>query len=139
MKNTKIFKFINKFAQLVGSKQDAYAYQQVLQAAGLLGLKAMPKDNESGQLDSESKPFKKYVNPAMDWAGTKEKINITATIDTELSVSLVVSGDSTAPVIQKALVPLAREMSKALKTASASNIIVPPEAPVSWQWVINYG
>ena len=99
----------------------------------------MPGPGEQPQLDYNSPVFTNYINPLLDKFQTSGNINITATIDHNLNVNLVVSGDPTAIKIQGQLKPLANKMTQTLQSAAKSGIIEKPELPVTWHWIQNYG
>lgn len=137
--NGKLSKLISIYAQMTQtvSKNERYAIEMVLYKAGLLGLKSYPKPNVPPELDYENAVFTKYINPVLDAAGIKNPISININVNSDLSVSLIVSG---APQIQGQLQKtLGAAMTKALLNAKKTGEIENPETQLSWPWIINYG
>lgn len=123
----------NKLAQTATYETDEYAIQKVLHNAGLLGLANFPHPGEQPQLDYSSEVFTKYINPALDQAGTTSPISIDILVSPNMQVTLSVRGDTKVQaVLQRTLGAM---MTRALMGAK----LTPPSRQLKWSWIINYG
>lgn len=143
----KLHKYASNFYKLaqmpqpepLGYKQEeASDFPTIIFNAGLSPWAESPTERETQnpKIDYGSDVFTKYINPALDNAGTAGKVNITFGVDPNLNAIISVSGDPTSQSVQNAL---QNTWGKAMTQLFRSSKATPPSGTYHMGNIVNYG